>query len=101
MDKNKINGIKRKKYCITYLFISLLFFGSMFPSIVSQAKQEFIVGFDAEFPPYGYMDENGEYTGFDLDLADEVCKRNGWTLVKRPILWDSKDSELETVWAEW
>ncbi len=96
MDKNKINGIKRKKYCITYLFISLLFFGSMFPSIVSQAKQEFIVGFDAEFPPYGYMDENGEYTGFDLDLADEVCKRNGWTLVKRPILWDSKDSELET-----
>lgn len=54
----------------------------------------FTVGFDAEFPPYGYQDENGEYVGFDLDLAQEVCKRNGWELVKKPIDWDSKDLEL-------
>lgn len=53
-----------------------------------------VVGFDAEFPPYGFMDDNGEYTGFDLDLAQEVCDRNGWTLVKQPIDWDSKDMEL-------
>lgn len=56
----------------------------------------FTVGFDAEFPPYGYMDENGEYTGFDLELAKEVCKRNGWELVKQPIDWDSKDMELSS-----
>ena len=53
----------------------------------------FTVGFDAEFPPYGYQDENGEYVGFDLDLAAEVCTRNGWELVKKPINWDSKDME--------
>ena len=56
----------------------------------------FTVGFDAEFPPYGSQDENGEYVGFDLDLAAEVCARNGWELVKKPINWDSKDMELET-----
>lgn len=56
----------------------------------------FTVGFDAEFPPYGYMDENGEYTGFDLELAEEVCKRNNWTLVKQPIDWDAKDMELKS-----
>lgn len=56
----------------------------------------FTVGFDAEFPPYGYQDENGEYVGFDLDLAAEVCTRNGWELVKKPINWDSKDVELNT-----
>ena len=54
----------------------------------------FTVGFDAEFPPYGYKDDNGEYVGFDLSLAEEVCKRNGWELVKQPIDWDSKDMEL-------
>lgn len=55
----------------------------------------FTVGFDAEFPPYGYKDaDSDEYVGFDLDLAEEVCKRNGWTLVKQPIDWDSKDMEL-------
>lgn len=54
------------------------------------------VGFDAEFPPYGYMDEDGEYVGFDLDLAAEVCKRQGWELVKQPINWDTKDMELSS-----
>ena len=56
----------------------------------------FTVGFDAEFPPYGYKDDNGEYVGFDLDLAQEVCNRNGWTLKKQPIEWNSKDMELNS-----
>ncbi len=59
-------------------------------------RTTFTVGFDAEFPPYGYMDDNGEYIGFDLDLAAEVCKRQGWELVKQPIDWDAKDMELSS-----
>lgn len=59
-------------------------------------RTTFTVGFDAEFPPYGYQDEDGEYVGYDLDLAQEVCDRNGWELVKQPIDWDSKDMELSS-----
>lgn len=59
-------------------------------------RTTFTVGFDAEFPPYGFMDENGEYTGFDLDLAKEVCTRNGWEFIAQPIDWDSKDMELSS-----
>lgn len=55
-----------------------------------------VVGFDAEYPPYGYMDDNGDYTGFDLDLASAVCEIEGWELVPMPIDWDSKDMELES-----
>lgn len=62
----------------------------------TEEGRTFTVGFDAEFPPYGYMDENGEYVGFDLDLAKEVCARNGWEFVAQPIDWDSKDMELES-----
>ena len=36
-----------------------------------------IVGFDQEFPPMGFMAEDGSYTGFDLDLAQEAAKRLG------------------------
>ncbi len=58
---------------------------------------EFVVGFDAEYPPYGYLDEaTGDYTGFDLELAEELCKRRGWTLKKQPINWDNKDAEIES-----
>jgi polar amino acid transport system substrate-binding protein len=56
----------------------------------------FIVGFDSEFPPYGYKDDNGSYTGFDLDLAKEVCERNNWTFKAQPIDWDAKDAELDS-----
>ncbi len=62
----------------------------------SSEDDVFIVGFDAEFPPYGYKDDNGEYVGFDLDLAEEVCQRNGWILKKQPIEWNSKDMELNS-----
>lgn len=86
----------KKRYLVSFLALCCLALGIWISGQDSQAaeKQEFIVGFDAEFPPYGYMDESGEYTGFDLDLAQEVCDRNGWKLVKRPIAWESKDSEL-------
>ena len=59
-------------------------------------KTTFTVGFDAEYPPFGYKDDNGEYVGFDLDLAQEVCDNLGWELVKKPINWDSKDMELNS-----
>ncbi len=58
--------------------------------------KKFVVGFDAEYPPYGYMAEDGTYTGFDLELAEEVCKINGWKLVKQPIAWENKDNELNS-----
>ncbi len=55
----------------------------------------FTVGFDADFAPYGYK-ENGEYKGFDLDLAREVAKRNGWEIELKAINWDAKDMELNS-----
>ena len=61
---------------------------------VANNDNTLIVGFDANFPPYGFSVGRGEYMGFDLDLAQEVCNRNNWTLVKQPIDWSAKDSEL-------
>ena len=56
----------------------------------------FTVGFDAEFPPFGFVAEDGSYDGFDLAVAEEVCKRLGWTFKAQPINWDAKDSELQS-----
>ena len=57
--------------------------------------RKFTVGFDADFPPYGFK-EGSEYKGFDLDLAREVCARKGWKFVANPINWDAKDMELNS-----
>ena len=56
----------------------------------------FIVGFDQDFPPMGFIGDDGEFTGFDLELAQEVASRLGREFVPQPIAWDSKDMELES-----
>ena len=55
-----------------------------------------IVGFDQDFPPMGFVGDDGEYTGIDLELAQEVAKRLGLEYKAQPIAWDSKDMELES-----
>ncbi len=59
-------------------------------------KQTLIVGFDAAFPPFGYVAEDGSYDGFDLAMAKELCKRLGWEYKEVAIDWDAKDTELSS-----
>ena len=62
---------------------------------VLEAKQ-LIVGFDANFPPMCFTDNKGEIVGFDIDMAQEICNRLGVEFVKKPILWDDKEEELDS-----
>ena len=81
--------------------ISAILCGMMAASLLgtvafADETKTFTLGFDAEYPPYGYMGDDGEYTGFDLELAQAVCDLEGWELVKTPINWESKDMELDS-----
>ncbi|AYB00311.1 amino acid ABC transporter substrate-binding protein [Lachnoanaerobaculum umeaense] len=60
----------------------------------TDSKTTFTVGFDQDFPPMGFVGEDGEFTGFDLELATEVAKRIGKEVKYQPIAWDAKDMEL-------
>ena len=87
-----------KKKAVALMLSTVMAMG-MVSAVSVQAGIEdktLIVGFDAEYPPYGYMDDDGEYTGFDLELAQAVCDLEGWELEKKPINWDSKDMELNS-----
>ena len=42
------------------------------------------------------MGDDGEYTGFDPELAQEAAKRLGLEYKPQPIAWDAKDMELES-----
>ena len=61
-----------------------------------KAKGQLIMGFDEAYPPVGFVSEDGEHVGFDIDLANEVAKRMGVELVLQPISWDAKELELST-----
>ncbi len=72
----------------------LLILATTLTACAPAKKDQFVVGFDQEFPPMGFVDESGAYVGFDLDLAKEVAKRLDMEFVPQPIAWESKDQEL-------
>ena len=61
----------------------------------ADGKDTFTVGFDQDFPPFGYVGDDGEFTGFDIEMAMECAARMGKKIVLQPIDWDAKDMELE------
>jgi polar amino acid transport system substrate-binding protein len=66
-------------------------------------KGVFVLGLDDSFPPMGFRDKSGEITGFDIDLAKEVCKRMGVTLKLQPIDWNAKildlnSKDIDVIW---
>ncbi len=63
---------------------------------VKTPSGKFTVGFDQEFPPMGFVGDDGQFTGFDLDLAKEVASRLSLEFVPQPINWDAKDMELDS-----
>ena len=55
---------------------------------------EFKQGFDLDYRPYSFVDDNGENGGFDVELAQAVCDYYGWKYTAVPFNWDAKDAEL-------
>ena len=55
---------------------------------------EFKHGFDLDYRPYSFVDDNGENGGFDVEMAQAVCEYYGWTHTPVPFNWDAKDAEL-------
>ena len=84
---------------ITFGIISLLlvaFFLNLNAKPETNDKNLVILGFDPNVPPMGFTDQNGDYVGFDLDLAKEVFKTQNIDVKFQPIDWDSKEMELNT-----
>ena len=92
-----VKTLKNKALAVLAVLLCALLATAMFGCSggSSSSKTKLIVGFDQAYPPYGFVGDDGEYTGFDIDLAREVCKDQGWDLELQAIDWDSKDAMLQ------
>ena len=64
----------------------------------------FKMGIDAEYPPFSYLDDSGDYAGFDVEMCKAVCDQLGWDLEIVPVNWDTKlisldNKEHDCVWS--
>ena len=68
-----------------------------------QKQGSITIGFDNTFVPMGFEEKNGQYAGFDIDLAQAVSEKLGIQIKFQPIDWDMKETELQngTIDAIW
>lgn len=68
-----------------------------------QKQGTITIGFDNTFVPMGFEEKNGQYAGFDIDLAQAVSEKLGFKVQFQPIDWDMKETELQngTIDAIW
>ena len=73
-----------KKFLL--LLVALVLIGAMLvgcmsetASILDKVKDagKVVVGTSADYPPYEFIDEAGNKTGFDIELMAEIAKRMG------------------------
>ena len=85
-----------KSKIFVFLTVFVLCFNFLFSGLCSAENDEFVIGVDVNVPPMGFLGENGDVVGLDIDLAREVCKVMGKKLKVQPIDWDAKELELNT-----
>ena len=73
-------------------------------SVTLALADTFKMGIDAEYPPFSYLDDNGDYAGFDVEMCKAVCEMNGWDLEIVPVNWDFKlisldNKEHDCIWS--
>lgn len=71
-----------KKAAVLITIFSLFFAGSAFARTV-------INGIDANYPPFAYVDKNGNPAGFDVDAMNWIGKEMGFDVVHKPMEWST------------
>lgn len=67
-------------------------------------KKVFIQGIDAEYPPFSYLDSDGSYAGFDVEVCKAACDLLGWEYKVFPVNWEQKlvqldQKECDCIWS--
>ncbi len=59
------------------------------------AKPVFKMGIDPEYPPFSYLGDDGNYTGFDVEICQAACEELGWDFQVFGVNWDEKLVQLD------
>ena len=83
------------KKTIAFALTLVLMFALFAPSAFA-ADKKFVMGIDPEYPPFSYLGNDGNYTGFDVEVCKAVCDYLGWELEIFGVNWDEKLVQLDS-----
>ena len=77
------------------MVLSLVACGNADNNEGDDGKKTFVMGIDPEYPPFSYLDENGEYAGFDVEICKAACDLLGWDFKVFGVNWEQKLVQLD------
>ena len=80
---------------ISLILLGGLFWGSQSTVQILAGPQKVVVGTNAEYAPFEYLDSDGNLTGFDYELLEAVAKSEGVELEWRDMPFDSLVGSME------
>ena len=89
----------KKTVCLLMALVMLLALCACGQSAAPAAaeKTTFIMGIDPEYPPFSYLGDDGNYTGFDVEICQAVCDKLGWEMKIFGVNWDEKLVQLDSM----
>ena len=85
------------KKTIAFALTLVLMFALFAPAASADGKQTFVMGIDPEYPPFSYLGDDGNYTGFDVEICQAVCDYLGWDMKIFGVNWDEKLVQLDSM----
>ena len=79
------------------ILLALVMMASLLSPAAFAADKTFVMGIDPEYPPFSYMGNDGEYTGFDVEVCKAVCDYLGWKFDVFGVNWDEKLVQLDSM----
>ncbi len=76
--------------------IAMLVALMMLASVAMAAAETVTVAFNPEYPPFEYVEKNGEYMGYDVDLIKAIAEKAGFEVQFEAMAFDAVISEVMT-----
>lgn len=70
---------------IIVIILSMICVLGISMNVRAHEKRTLTVGTNAEYAPFDYLDENGNITGFDIDLIEAIAKSQDIEIVWRDL----------------
>ncbi|MEF9951890.1 MAG: transporter substrate-binding domain-containing protein [Clostridium sp.] len=83
--------MKKVVFVLLHIFFLVLFQGRAQAS----SQKVIIVGGDSDYPPYEFIDKDGKYRGFNIDIMEAIAEKIGYTVSFEPKKWSEALSDLE------
>lgn len=81
---------------LSFLLLGLFFVSSAGYSEVSDTAPVIIIGGDAKYPPYEFLDDNNQPSGFSVELSEALARIMGLSVEIRLDSWDSMREALDS-----